>query len=184
MSDLAEAVHLTKGALYHYFPSKTDLLYEIYVKVVDEISDRLSRHPEEGAPEDLLKQAMRDVLEVIDEMPLEVSVYFQEGPLLSEFLPRAKANELKAREAQFVNRFVEILELGRGNQSFRDTDPVASALAVIGMVSWASRWYQRNGRLSLEELSELFASIALHGLSLGGPILSGQRPSAEIGAAS
>ncbi|TMZ42588.1 TetR/AcrR family transcriptional regulator, partial [Klebsiella pneumoniae] len=41
VSQIVEAAGVTKGAMYHYFRSKDDLLYEVYARVLREQTRRL-----------------------------------------------------------------------------------------------------------------------------------------------
>lgn len=163
MDDIASAVGVTKAALYHYFGSKSDILHEIYGAVVDEISGRLDQHPADLEPPERLRLIMRDMLRVIAAMPVEVTVYMQEGPLLSACLPRRQAKELQAREAAFNEYVVETVEEGMKKGSIRPMDPTLASFALIGMVSWAARWYRAQGRASVDEIADLFFGIARHG---------------------
>ena len=48
---------------------------------------------------------------------------------------------------------------------FRQVDPKVAAFAVIGMANWTSRWYSPSGALSPEQIGEIIADIAMHGLT-------------------
>lgn len=163
MDDIAAALGFTKAALYHYFGSKSDILYEIYAAVCAEVAARLERHSVELGPVDRLHQTMRDVMSVVAEMPNEVTVFLQEGPLLSSCLPRRQARELRAREDEFTNYVIEAVEDGIAAGTIRALDPTLTAFAFIGMVSWTARWYRAGGPTGADEIADLFFDIGLHG---------------------
>jgi hypothetical protein len=71
--------------------------------------------------------------------------------------------ELRAREAQFTNYVIETVEDGIKAGQIRPMDPSLTALALIGMVSWAARWYEEKGRASADQIAEHFFSIARDG---------------------
>ena len=48
---------------------------------------------------------------------------------------------------------------------FREVDPKIAAFAVIGMANWTSRWYSPSGSRTPEEIGEIIADLALHGLT-------------------
>lgn len=170
MDDIAAAVGVTKAALYHYFGSKSDILYEISGAVVDEISGRLDEHAEDLEPPERLRMTMRDMLRVISAMPVEVTVYMQEGPLLSACLPRRQAKELRTRESRFNDYVIETVEAGMKQGSIRSMDPTLTAFALIGMVSWAARWYRAQGKASVDEIADLFFGIARSGFDPAGRV--------------
>jgi TetR/AcrR family transcriptional regulator, cholesterol catabolism regulator len=45
-----------------------------------------------------------------------------------------------------------------------DLDVKVTAFAVIGMCNWMYRWYRRDGRLSIEEITQQFSRLVLAGL--------------------
>lgn len=164
MADIGAAVKLTKGSLYHYFPGKSDILYEIYGGIVDEISIRVDRHDRGLPAEDRLRQLVRDVLEVIAEHPAELAVYLQESPHLATQLPRRQFNELRRGEDRFTKYVIDLVRLGVEQDRLRQVDPQLAALAVIGMVAWASRWYAYMEGADIERITDVFTDIALRGL--------------------
>jgi AcrR family transcriptional regulator len=163
MDDIASALGFTKAALYHYFRAKSDILFEIYEAVADEVSDRLDKHPPGLAAEERLHQTMRDMMHVIAEMPIEVTVFFQEGPLLGSCLPRRQAKELRAKEQRFTDYVTDAVEDAMDTGVLRRADPTMTAYAFIGMVSWASRWYQPGGRAGVNDIADFFYAIGMDG---------------------
>lgn len=163
MDDIASALGFTKAALYHYFRAKSDILYEIYDAVATEVGERLDRHPESLSSEERLHQTMRDMMHVIADMPLEVTVFFQEGPLLGSCLPRRQAKELQAKEQRFTDYVADAVEDAMDAGVLRRADPTMTAYAFIGMISWASRWYQPGGRAGVNEIADFFFSIGMDG---------------------
>jgi AcrR family transcriptional regulator len=163
MDDIASALGFTKAALYHYFRAKSDILYEIYDAVAEQVSNRLEQHAPGLTAEERLHQTMRDMMHVIAEMPIEVTVFFQEGPLLSSCLPRRQAKELRAKEQRFTDYVTDAVEDAMDNGALRRADPTMTAYAFIGMVSWASRWYQAGGRAGVNEIADFFYSIGMDG---------------------
>jgi AcrR family transcriptional regulator len=163
IDDIATATGMSKGAPYHHFGSKSDILYEIYSTVIDHILNRIEKHAPDLSPGERIRQVFSDMFSIIEEIPVEVTVYLQEGPLLDGCMPRRQVKELRARESQFTDYVVEAVEDGIKRGEIRPMDPSLTALALIGMVSWASRWYRANGRASAEQIADLFFSIAQQG---------------------
>jgi AcrR family transcriptional regulator len=163
MDDIASALGFTKAALYHYFRAKSDILFEIYEAVADAVANRLDEHPADLAAEERLHRTLRDMMHVIAEMPVEVTVFFQEGPLLSSCLPRRQAKELRAKEQRFTDYVTDAVEDAMDSGVLRRADPTMTAYAFIGMVSWASRWYQPGGRAGVNEIADFFYAIGMDG---------------------
>jgi AcrR family transcriptional regulator len=166
VDDIAAAVRVSKAAVFYHFSSKSDILYEIYGTVAREMVSRLANHPSDLTPVERVHYAMRDVMETIDEMRVEVAVYYQEGPLLSSCLPRKQANELRAIERKFTNYVIDAIEDAMETGAIRSMDPTLTGYAFIAMVGWASRWYRVSGTSSAMEIADLFFSIGMQGAGI------------------
>ncbi len=164
IEDIASSLGFTQPAVYHYFKSKSNILYEIYGRAARAIIERIDAHSQDLDPEQRLRQTMRDVMAVIREIPAEVTVFYQEGPLLGSCLPRRQANEPRALETRFTNYVIDTVEDGMDCGLMRRTDPSSTAYAFIAMVSWASRWYRPGGRARADGIADLFFAIGMDGV--------------------
>lgn len=176
MDDIASALGFTKAALYHYFRAKSDILYEIYTAVTTAVNERLDTHPADLAAEERLHRTMRDMMHVVAAMPVEVTVFYQEGPLLGSCLPRRQARELRAREQRFTDYVTDAVEDAMEAGVIRRMDPTLTAYAFIGMVSWATRWYQPGGRSGVNEIADMFFTIGMDGARAAAPAPALNRP--------
>ncbi|HEY1969645.1 MAG TPA: TetR/AcrR family transcriptional regulator [Pseudonocardia sp.] len=163
VDDIAAAVGVTKAAVFYHFRTKSDLLYEIYGAVADTINARLDDHPADLTPEKRLHQTMRDVMQVIAQMPAEVTVFHQEAPLLASCLPRRQTTELRAKERRFTEYVIDAVEDAMDAGVIRRMDPTLTGYAFIAMVSWASRWYRPNGPASVTQIADLFFNLGMDG---------------------
>jgi hypothetical protein len=71
---------------------------------------------------------------------------------------------LKERQRLYVGRLIKVLEQLRDRGEMADLDLTVCAYAFFGMVSWAYRWYRPDGKVKLEELSEIFYTIFTRGI--------------------
>lgn len=165
IDDIASAAGVTHATPYHHFASKSDILFAIYSSVIDHILTRIEKHPADLHPVERIRYTMRDMLQIVEEIPVEVAVYQQEGPLLDGSMPRRQVKQLRMREAKFTDYVVEAVEDGIAMGAIKSMDPSLTAMALLGMVSWAARWYRPNGRCSADEIAELFFSIAKDGFA-------------------
>jgi hypothetical protein len=79
-------------------------------------------------------------------------------------LSPAHREELKERQRLYVGRLIKVLEQLRERGEMLDLDLTVCAYAFFGMVSWAYRWYRPEGKVKLEELSEVFYTIFTRGI--------------------
>jgi hypothetical protein len=65
----------------------------------------------------------------------------------------------------FYERMVnQIVTEGRADGEFVDLPPEIVARALLGMANWGYTWFQQDGPRSADEVAEVFAQLALHGL--------------------
>lgn len=164
MRDIADAVGILKGSLYHHIASKEDMLYEIIDRFVDRMIEKAEarRASETLSPRELLEAILVDILEVIRDERDFIEVYFHERRHLSE--KRWKAIEKKRSVYEEMVR--EILRRGQRDGSLRaEFDERIVTLALFGMVNWSIHWLNPNGRLSVERIARIFTTLFFEGLS-------------------
>src|SRR3954465_15923477 len=78
VQEIVTAAGVTKGAMYHYFAAKDDLLYEIYHRLLALQTERLERLAGgPGTPEERLRAAVIDVIDTGCEQPDGLTVFFR-----------------------------------------------------------------------------------------------------------
>lgn len=161
MQDIADAVGLQKGSLYHYISSKEDLLMIIVKEAVDTYSDRLSVIAgSDLPPRDKFAQAVRQHLMGIANNLGMLTIFLREVHALT---PEQQA--MVRRETDRYNRVIEgIFAEGVAQGAFRQLDPRLACRAVLGSCNWFYRWYRADGPRSLEELADFFVDVLFSGI--------------------
>jgi AcrR family transcriptional regulator len=165
MDDLAAAVNLNKGTLYHYFPSKAELLNRIYYDTASEFIEAIRRHPADAPPGELLTLVVKDIAGAIERRRDYVTVFFQEMHWLDKWLPAEEFEAINELQVEFRNYITGIIERGVKEGIFRPVDASVVALAIIGMIGWTYQWYEPGGRLSMVQLADIFTDLTLVSLS-------------------
>src|ERR1044072_608045 len=84
MDDVADAVGLNKATVYHYYASKSLILYDIYKGAADSTVGALHDSPTASARETIY-HFTRSLLTGIAGGLERAAVYFQEGPYITEW---------------------------------------------------------------------------------------------------
>jgi TetR/AcrR family transcriptional regulator, cholesterol catabolism regulator len=163
MNDVAAALKLSKGGLYHHFQSKDEILYEIMNHAMEITQERVL-DPVRGManPEERLRALIRLHIEVVlSPRDREITVMLHEN----HPLPPALRKRINTRKKEYVH-FVEslIAEVQRARQAKGAVSPRAAAFALLGMINWIYQWYKPEGNLQVHTLVPQFTDLVFGGI--------------------
>jgi len=165
MNDVAAALKLSKGGLYHHFQSKDEILFEIMNHAMEITEERVVA-PVRGIPdpEDRLRSLIRRHIEIVlSPAEREITVMLHEN----HPLPPALRKRINARKKEYVH-FVEgvIGEVQRARNARGTVSPRAAAFALLGMINWIYQWYKPEGELQAQNLVPQFTDLVFGGMLL------------------
>jgi AcrR family transcriptional regulator len=162
MNDVAAALKLSKGGLYHHFQSKDEILFNLMNHAMDITQTRVIDGVKSIAdPEERLRMLIRRHIEVVMSVrDREITVMLHEN----HPLPPAMRRRINARKKDYVH-FVEnlIAEVQRERSSRGSVTPRAAAFALLGMINWIYQWYRPEGALDEESLARQFTEVFFAG---------------------
>ncbi len=161
MQDLAQALGIRRGSLYHYIAAKEDLLWEI----MDRAMTHLLRAVEPVARASTsasrrLRDAISAHLAVAAALRDELTILHVELKSLSP----ARRREMTARRDRYEALFREILEDGITRGEFRPVDVKAATFALLGACNWFTQWFRPDGPQGPEHFARWFSDLFLRGL--------------------
>ena len=165
MNDVAAALRLSKGGLYHHFQSKDEILFNIMTQAMDITEGRVINAVRKISDvEERLRTLIRLHIEVVlSEEDREITVMLHENHPLPPGL-RRKINGRKKDYVHFVENLVADVQRQRGSTS--QVTPRAAAFALLGMINWIYQWYKSDGSLSGEALARQYTDIFFRGAIL------------------
>jgi len=160
LDDIADAIGFTKPAIYYYFNSKDDILFAIIDDIVDQGLRRIrAMASREGSAaerlHDLLVENTRVILENLDAN----TVFYNERGLLSAKHERA----IRAREREYTQIVMDLYTEGVANGEFIDVDPHIATSTLLGASIWSYRWFDPDGKLSIDQVAESITRVLLEG---------------------
>jgi AcrR family transcriptional regulator len=172
MNDVAAALKLSKGGLYHHFQSKDEILFEIMNHAMEITQERVLS-PVRGIadPAERLRALIRLHIEVVlSPRDREITVMLHEN----HPLPPALRKRINARKKDYIH-FLENLMAEVQNQAHRDqaqpshhakgkVSPRAAAFALLGMINWIYQWYKPEGELQAQNLIPQFTGLIFGGI--------------------
>ena len=163
MNDLAAALKLSKGGLYHHFESKDEILFHILDHAM-EVTEEQVKKPVLALtdPEERLRTCIRLHIQVVMRArDREITVMLHEShPLPASF--RKRINARKKEYIHFVAELIADVQHARGLNSAA-VHPKTAAFALLGMINWIYQWYSPEGSIKEEELVEQFTRILFSG---------------------
>lgn len=162
VQEIVAAAGVTKGAMYHYFDSKDDLLSEIYGRVLRLQTDQLEKVAATEAPvRDRLRQAAVDVVVSTIENLDDTTIFLQSMHQLSP----DKSKAVRAERRRYHDRFRSLIEEGERAGVFRADKPADIVVDFFfGSVHHLGAWFRSSGRLSALQVGEHYADLLLDAL--------------------
>ena len=167
MNDVAAALKLSKGGLYHHFQSKDEILFEIMDHAMQITEERVV-NPVRGIadPEERLRALIRlHIGVVLSPRDREITVMLHEN----HPLPPSLRKRINARKKDYIhfleNLMAEVQSKSRNaNQSKARVSPRAAAFALLGMINWIYQWYKPEGDLQTQNLIPQFTDLVFGGI--------------------
>jgi AcrR family transcriptional regulator len=162
MNDVAAALKLSKGGLYHHFQSKDEILFDLMSHAMDITEERVL-NPVRAIhdPEERLRALIRrHIAIVLSERDREITVMLHENHPLSPAL-RKRINGRKKDYIHFLENLIADVQRARGSNG--TVTPRAAAFALLGMINWIYQWYRPEGRLQEENLVQQYTEIFFQG---------------------
>ncbi|ESZ88120.1 MAG: TetR family transcriptional regulator [Blastomonas sp. CACIA14H2] len=136
MQMVADEVGLGKPTLYHYFPSKIAILYAIHDTHITSLLRSLESLKGKD-PAVVLQAACADILRQIATHPGYVRAFMDNY----HDLEGEMKDSIRTARRTYFNMIKDVIIEGTEKGQFRETDPLLTAYAFLGMGNWAYKWY-------------------------------------------
>ncbi|WP_340161013.1 TetR/AcrR family transcriptional regulator [uncultured Hoeflea sp.] len=162
MGKLAEACGVSKALIYHYYPSKDALLFDIldtHLTALVEVVEAAAAEPR-SAPE-RLRVLIRAILIAYRDSDAEHKVQLD---ALSS-LPEDSQTHLRALQRRLVacmSDSVRAIEPERFSSRPELVGPVT--MSVFGMLNWFYLWYKPGGPVDRDAYADIVTELVIGGL--------------------
>ncbi|MGA8762226.1 MAG: TetR/AcrR family transcriptional regulator [Candidatus Sulfotelmatobacter sp.] len=187
MNDVAAALKLSKGGLYHHFKSKDEILFEIMDHAMEITQERVINAVSGIAdPEERLRALIRRHIEVVlSPRDREITVMLHENHPLPPSL-RKRINARKKNYIHFLENLIAEVQKEAQKEAHKQAHkqaqkgepkdaqksrrvsprvtPRAAAFALLGMINWIYQWYKPEGELQAQNLVPQFTDFVFGGL--------------------
>lgn len=161
--ELAKEAGFSIGTLYEYIRTKEDVLFLVCDNIFNEVTKCLSEFPSGTGTVEGLKDAIRRYYLLIDTMPEEFTIMYQE----TKSLPKQAMHYILDKELEMVAIFERMIRdcVVAGNLSLSDeVIYLAANHVVVQGQSWAFRKWALQKRYTIEQYIELQTTMFLQGI--------------------
>ena len=152
MRQIAAEVGVQAGALYNYTPDKQSLLFDLMKTHLDALLAAYDAMAGRPMPFPALKAFTRFHIRFHAERPDEVFIAYME----LRNLTAENFAVIEALRRDYERRLEDILRNGVEREVFAVTDTRIAAMALIAMLNGVNTWFREGGRLSLDEVQEIY----------------------------
>ena len=151
VSDLAQACATSKSLLYHYYPSKEDVLYAVMSSHIDQLGEDVDEvMARDEAPDELLHALIHRF------MAHYVGAADRQKVLLNELdnLPTDKRATIVTKQRTIIDAVQNLLT----EIDPRLNDPVQArvqTMLLFGMINWTHTWFDSTGPVSADAIADL-----------------------------
>jgi AcrR family transcriptional regulator len=161
MAMIASHSNVSKALLYHYYPSKDALIFDIirtHLTGLD--ADIAAADKPDLPPEERLRLLVRAVLENYRDADNQHKVQLNASGTLSA----GQVAEVQTIERRIVKRFSNVI---------RDINPdlakdrpllMPVTMSLFGIMNWVYMWFRPGGPISRDEYADIATTLVLNGI--------------------
>lgn len=166
MSDIAEAVGMTKAGIYHYIPGKKELLFTLMSYAMDHLDRQVI------APAQEIADAETRLHHIISShVQLITGTGDRKGNGLLSILTdelagltSAHRRKIIERKRVYLNLVRATLEELKAEGKLKELDTTVGAFSIFGTVMWLARWYRPGGELTGAQIATEISRIISSGM--------------------
>ena len=156
--ELARSVRMEVASLYYHFPSKQEILFALFERIMDALLDGVnSAMAGAASPEERLRAAVR--FHVLSHTARQDEAFISHSELRS--LSAQNRRRIIAKRDRYERMIRAVLTDGVRAGKFEIDDARLTCTAILVMCSGVADWFAGQGRLSADRVADRFADLAM-----------------------
>lgn len=152
VSDIAKACKTSKSLLYHYYPSKEDVLHAVMTSHIDRLVEDVDTAMQMGTD---ARSRLRFLLRLF--MKDYVGAAARQKVLLNDLenLPEDKRVGIVAKQRYIVDAVQALLTEIEPKLSRDKAEARARTMLLFGMINWTGNWYNVAGPIKPDTIADM-----------------------------
>lgn len=159
LTDIADALGISKPTLYYYVKNKQDLLYQCHLAASEQAMDSVCREMSFNALERVCQTMSDYVRSMISEESYSVIILEEKS-----LKPQQLAYVIECRD-RFQAEVIEMIGQGVKEGTIVPCEPKFAAFCVFGTANWVTKWYRPGGSWQVDEIATAIGDFTRSGLS-------------------
>jgi TetR/AcrR family transcriptional regulator, cholesterol catabolism regulator len=179
MDLIADEVGLNKGTLYHYYPAKSAILFELLSRQVDATLELVDRVPADGTITERMRELVRLQVDHVSDKHDEIVVFFEELPWAEKELPPEQAADLRRRIRRYEHFTKQLLTAGVRSGEFRPIDVGMVMSSIVGILAYVPAWFRASTPKAQALLVQELTDFVMNGIAAAPSAEPATRPAAR-----
>lgn len=161
VADLAEACNTSKSLIYHYYPSKEDILHAVMASHIEQLTQAAEMVADDKGP---APARIRHL--ALTFMRLYVGAASRQKVLLNDlsYLPDERRAEIVTGQRRLIAMVEAILADLHPPLAADGARRKAAAMLFFGMINWTHTWFRPDGALSADQVADMAVTLLLDGI--------------------
>lgn len=161
MAQIAAHSGVSKALLYHYYPSKDALIFDIIRTHLEELEMAVEAADRPDLPPgERLRELVRAVLDNYRHADNEHKVQLNGTSALTP----DQLEELHAIERQIVRRFSGVINAVNPNLNAERPLLMPVTMSLFGMMNWVYMWFKDGGAVTRQDYADVATTLILEGV--------------------
>lgn len=156
VAGLAAACATSKSLIYHYYPSKEDILYDVMMSHVDQLCDDVAAVMARREPAAVLLRAL-----IHSFMRHYVGAADRQKVLLNELdsLPPDRRAVVVAKQRIIVDAVQRLLAVVDPALAADPARARVQTMLLFGMINWTHTWFDPSGAVSADTVADMALAL-------------------------
>lgn len=165
IDDVARRLGATKGRIYHYYRSKTDLFFDVHREGMHRLNEAVCAAMETGGTGRETLRAMLEahaitMLQNIAYLAVVVQGVHMHRLGATTLSQRQVLDEIMSIRRDFERLFMTVFQRGQADNSIRAENASIAVKGMLGAVNWTAVWYRPRPGETLLDKQKLASELA------------------------